>query len=367
MSAITGMTNYTAEFLKDLDAQDCVECLPTLLETSCRILDFLAPNGLDYDTPTSMANMMRELKVPGSHRAKQLKRFEAKFDLDREVYGTDTKYIQTRLVVQKIFGSSEAAAVRFRPDVILQAANLATMLMTLLVTDKGSSSSINNFGAIDKEFPEQFLSGLGTTREPFPQYGGSELASESFSVGLALRTQYAIVALISQQGSKNFDPLKIVLTCFFEASPPSESNTALDDQFSDGQPKDILRNAPNSPKQMERIKSRVRQLQEAFRDNRDAADAQDLVDFEYLDNQFPWDNFIMNLARWTRSRLEEIIESIEIQGGIESIMKCLIETIMNNNSQANLDDLPHDSLPSMDSTRRLLPSANIVTGASGTR
>jgi hypothetical protein len=360
MSGTTAITSYSAGELQDLVTMKVVGFLPDLLGSSYRILDQLAPAGADFSKVKTVESIMRDLKVLGSWRATRLKHDEESFEKVRQWYGSD-KYIQIPLILRKLFGTSEADFGSFRPDAILQAANLSTLVVVLMVTQKESPSSVNDFGAVDKHFPQQFLSEFNSTAE----FGNSKLASKSFTIGLDLRTQFSIVALIHHQRDVDFDPDRILATCFFDSPPQPDANTTyFDDFFHNGQLKEILQGTPNSNSQKGRIKARVKEIRQAFRDNPDAADAGDLVDFEFLEDEFPWNEFISDVVRWTRSRLDEITESIKKQGSVETIMKSLIETVKDDDGQA---DLQYEPLPAILATRRLLPPANIIASTPGTR
>lgn len=359
MSGTTAITSHSAAELQDLDTISVVELLPDLLGSSYRILDLLAPPGASYDKVETVESIMKDLKILGSRRAKRLKHDEEKFKTDREAYGTDN-YIQVPLILRKIFGTSDAPIGNFRPDAILQVANLATLIVTLLVTQKESQTSHNNFGDIERQFPEAFISEFDSSI----QLGSSRLREESFSIGLELRTQYTILALVHYQGTEGFDPEKILADYFFEATTePAPDLAYFDDLFLNGHIKDILRAAPNSNDQKVLIKARVDKIREAFRDTLDAVEEGDVVDFEFLDDEFPWIRFISNFVRWTRSRLDEITVSIKKEGGIETIVKSLIDRVKNSDSQA---DLQYELLPAIIVPGRLLPPANIIAGTPGT-
>ena len=107
MSGTTAITSHSVAELQELDIL-LVEILPDLLFSSHQILDQLAPIGI---SPEQVDGIVNELKTPGSSRARQLKRLEEKFKVDRVYYGTET-YIQIPLILRKVFGSLEIRGAR---------------------------------------------------------------------------------------------------------------------------------------------------------------------------------------------------------------------------------------------------------------
>lgn len=353
MSGTTAITSHSVAELRDLDTI-LVEFLPDLLASSYKILDMLAPPGASLDTVKAI---MKDLKVLGSRRAKRLKHDEDRFNTDREAYGSDN-YIQIPLILRKIFGTTDAASDHSRPDAILHAANLATMVKTLLVTQKQSRTSHRDLGDLHTNFPDAFLLGFDSNE----QVGSSNLLAETFSVGLELRTQYTILALLHYKEEPGWNPDEILADYFFEQ--PDSSTDHFDNLYQDGHVKGILREVSNSDIHVDEIRARVESIREAFRNNPEAVEAGDVVDFEMLDLEFPWDSFIANSVQWARSRFDEVVETIKKQGGIEVIVRSLIETLNSNDSQVELQYVPP---PTIMEPRKLLPPADIASGTPGTR
>jgi hypothetical protein len=356
ITSASAQTSHTTAELADLDVTMIVEVLPDLYYSSLQILS-LAPSKA---TVESVASLVRELKVPGSANAKRLMRHEQKFILDREYFGSDA-YIRPAFILQKMFGSQEVEYGMLRPDAILHAGNLAAFIKDLLVMQKEGLSTYQFLSNLDTWFPESFISQFGDVIS----FGSSTLLEESFEMALEIRTQYTIVALIYQNaGEGDWDPDQILTELFFDPlTQNSEQLSLLEDTLENGVVKNLMRAGPdNTEHQSSLIKERVMEIHDAFRESEDAVQAGDLVDWEQLEEQFPWSGFQAKAVQWTRSRLDEIMESVRLQGGVNNIVKSLVETVKNNNSQAELDFEPH---PSTTEPRQLLPSANIVPATSG--
>ena len=358
ITSASAQTSHTTAELADLDATMIVEILPDLWVSSLQILALTPSN----TTVESVESLVRELKVPGSAQAKRLMYREQKFMLDREKFGSDV-YIRPAFILQKVFSSQDVEPGMLRPDAILQAANLATFIKDLLVKQKEGLSTYQFLSNLDTWFPESFVSQF----EDNILFGNSTLLEESFEMALEIRTQYTVVALLYQKsGEAEWDPDQILTELFFEPLAQNSQQLSLfEDTFQSGVVKKLMRAGPANTKHQEAlIKERVLAIRDAFRESEDAAQAGDLVDFDQLEEQFPWSGFQAKAAQWTSSRQDEITESVRLQGEVDNIVKSVVEMIKNNNSQAELNFLPR---PPTTEPRQLLPSANIVPATSGHR
>lgn len=356
ITSASAQTSHTTAELAGLDPL-MVELLPQLWLSSLNVLTLLAPSNTSAELVEST---VKELKVPGSRRAKRLRHEEKKFKTDRENFGTD-EYIRTSFILQKVFGSQEVELGIFRPDAILQAANLATLIKDLLVKESQGQSTHNFLAVLDTWFPESFVSQFADN----VYVGNSTMLDETFNFALRVRTQYTIAALrYHKAGEAPWEPDQILTELFYDRLERRTARLSyFDDVTKNGQIKNLLRAGPaNSEYQDAIIRNRVLDIREAFRQSEDAAQAGDLVDFEQLDEQFPWSIFLVDAVQWTRSRLDEIEESIRQQGGVDNLVRSLIEAIKNSDSQVELSYNPH---PSTTSPRQLLPSANIIPGTTG--
>ena len=360
MSGTTVLTTGSGQMsadLADLDATMIVEILPDLWVSSLQILA-LVPAKVTVESVTSL---VRELKVPGSAQAKRLMYREQKFVLQREKFGSDV-YIRPAFILQKLFGSQEIEPGMLRPDAILQAANLGTFIKDLLVKQKEGLSTFQFLTHLDTWFPESFVSQF----EDNIMFGNSTLLDESFEMALEIRTQYTVVALLfHNSGEDKWDPNQVLTELFFEPLAQNPEEASFEDIFQNRVVKRLLRAGPaNIDRQEDFVRERVQEIRAAFRESEDAAQAGDLVDFDQLEDKFPWLSFQAKAAQWTLSRQDEIMESVRLQGGADNIVKSVIEMVKNNNSQTDLDFLPH---PSTTEPRQLLPSANIMPATSGHR
>jgi hypothetical protein len=359
LSGTTMRTTHTEAELQDLDSI-LVEFLPDLLGSSLKILDLLAPPEA-VNNPKLVDTISKDLKVLGSRRAKKLKHFEEKFRTDRDSFGTDL-FIRVSVILEKILGSGDPPLGDFRPDALLYAANLTTLVKDLLVTQKENTDTHVYLEGLDTHFPGIFLSGFAENAV----FGNSSLLEAAFSVGLAIRTQTAIAEMIHYKDHPSqVDLAKILADCFFDVPDRSKKSLSYFENLSlNGKVKDIMAAAPNTADQIIQIKARVERIRKEFRNSEEAREAGDLVDFEQLDEKYPWQDFVAELVTWARLRLDEITRCIQKQGGVDNIVRSLIETIKNNDSQV---DLEYDPPATIMAPRHLLPAADIQPSPSGTR
>lgn len=352
-------TDHSQAELRDLDTNRIIENLPDLYESSSRILKQLAPPGASEELVKSI---VKDLQVPGSNRAVRLKKAEDKFQLDKAVYGTDN-YIQVRLILRVLFKTPQQSAGEFRPDAILQAANMAILVKELLVAPKGGRNTYGVIAEMARNFPVPFISAFdGDT-----QLGGSFLAEQTFSMGLDLLTQESVLAL-SDIEENRFTPEDILVSRFIV--PPVNRDENLEyhiDCLQNGHFKNILQTGPdsevpNSELEVEMIKERMNQISTSFRNSKNAGE--DLVDVEFLEEQFPWDNFLAKFVQWIRLRLDETNQSVHVRGGPKGIARALMNYLDISESQV---DIEMSSPATTATSRELLPPPIIVPRASATR
>ncbi|KAG0650230.1 hypothetical protein D0Z07_3293 [Hyphodiscus hymeniophilus] len=349
-------SSYSATEVNNLDLTMVVEVLPGLWFSSLQLLSLLAPENA---TTESVESIVRQLKVPGSSLAKVLKHREDKFDLDKETLGKDD-YIRSSFILQKLYNSSFEPGMP-RPDAVLHAANLATLVKNLLVAPKEATSTFNFFSNLDTWFPESFI----TQFEDNLDFGNSTMRDESFALALEIRTQYAVACLLHHKSSEHeWHPDEILVEPFFEnILEYTPGLPRFEDYMKNGKIKNLMRAGPeNTETQNEQIRKRAEEIHNTFRQSEVAARADDLVDFDRLEKRFPWSTFLFDAVQWIRNRLDEVEASIFQQGGVEKLVKSLVDVIKSNQSQDDLDFEPH---PSTTMPRELLPSANIVPSNAG--
>jgi len=361
-TAISSFSARTSHSQAEIGALDPMasQFLPDLWVDSYRIMNLLAP--VDASEEQVQSNV-RQLKLSGSTLAKSLMQLEKRFGTTRELFGNEP-YIKTTVIFQRLLGTPEPAEASFRPDAIIHAANLATLVKDFLVMEKESQSSQSILGGLDSYFPQVFVSKFADNI----QSGNSILLDESFEVALDIRTQLTIVAMSFQKEQDSWDPDQILLATFYD--PPQHRSPPLsdyEDTIRNGRPKDLMgASSELTVEQADQVFQRVKDIRSAFRQSNDAIELGDLVDFDQLEEMFPWLKFLTDLVHWSRIRLDEIQRDIEEQGGARSIVESFVEAIKNHDSQVDISIDPPPPA-SVTAPRKLQPAAEIMPGPSAQR
>lgn len=337
-TAFSNTTSYSVKALADIDPS-AVERLPELFFSARDILDLLAPPDASRD---QVESLFKDLKISGSERAISLREAEDDFKQVREPYGTRETYIQLQFIMRKLFGK-HAPEGSFRPDALVHVANLATMVKEFLVYEQ-HGVAIHAALADLENFPAPFI----TSFDKVVQYGISKLLTDSFDMFLDFKTQSTIAALRDAKEQDNFSPDDILARNFFdEPEELTEEKAYFDDVLENGSPKGMFGVAVTHDK-LVMINDRIETILSAFREGEDAQDAADLVDFEKLEDMFPWLDFLTKLVNWSRKRLVEASQAIERQGGLDNVAKELMQVIQVEKPQA-----------SGSNARKLAPAAEI--------
>ena len=176
--------------------------------------------------------------------------------------------------------------------------------------------------------------------------------------------------MIANKENPAWDPENILAQVFYEPLPGRGSLQSLDDAVHNGRLRPISGlNAEVVPMEMrqahrEMLLNRIESIKAAFIDDQDAHKVGDLVDFDKLEDTFPWSSFLAMVTQWSRLRLSEISRSIKDQGGIGDIVESLADVVKSHDSQI---EISYDLDPSILETRQLLPAADIKPAASGQR
>ncbi|KAH7317672.1 hypothetical protein BKA65DRAFT_514952 [Rhexocercosporidium sp. MPI-PUGE-AT-0058] len=352
MSGTTAMTSYSAQEIAKLDPM-MAEILRELLESASKILDQLAPKGA-IDTEDQVEAIMTDLKIPGSRRGKHLRLHERMFGVAKDYYGSDI-YIRPSFVLRKLLGTDSPEEGDFRPDPVLHAANLATLVTEFLVLQRGEAKTKSTLQGVCNIFPESFMGKLDEVAEA----GQSESVDAVFDLALDFYTQSAMVCLaVRDEEGDEFTPAQVLASVFYDQYDESDPYAPFAEMTDGGVLKNILRSGqPYSEAQVEMIQERLALINGTFRSSEEARDASDLVDFDQLNEMFPWLTFITHIVQWSRSRFTEITETISKQGGVDEITQSLIELIKSNDSQV---EIRYDPPPAVTRKRELLPAADIT-------
>ena len=312
ISGTTARTSHSAQELADLDQESMLDALPDLLGAACKILNLLAPQNA---LPAHIIGNVKDLQNPGSRASKNLQRLEGTFRLQRALYGTE-QFINMIIALRallKVRHFSQVGSGPWRPDGVLQMANLTTLVMTILPAHRQDPSAQHALEKLEREFPRPFLFEIEVTQAgSVASMGHSGMLENTFAMALELRTQFLIMLLSRHLNQPNFDPDTVLKQVFFE------SENAVKGWDTPG-----LQGEELSKQQVEVIKQRVQQIRQLFPEDSQALAAGQFVDLERLGATFPWSAFITSIASWCRRRQDEIEAQLEYQGGLENIVQAL--------------------------------------------
>ncbi len=323
-SGTTARTSRSAQELLGLNAEDMLDALPDLSDASDKLLRLLAPT----DTPNAAIGLVRsDLKDPESRTSKNMRRLCNSFRIPRDFYGSSL-YIRSPAVLRTLLRGNRTAATTYgpwRPDPLLQKANLCSLLLTVL----GSSQKFDSDQAIEElepVFPASFLHSFVTPKFLISYAGSSALRDDTLKLGLELRTQYAIVLLTGHIGEANFDPDTILFEVFYQ-----ERNRLRGWDFVGSSNEEL-------PKALEdMIKHRLDLIRKHFFEEPQASDLGKLVDIERLKADFSWDDFVIGVVAWSKARLDELQRQINVFDGdgaekIKIALDLKIQDILKTNS-----------------------------------
>ena len=313
ISGTTVRTSNSAQDLVDVDPEDILDNLPDLYEASCNLLDLCCPS---QASQSGIKKLLQSLEDSSRRPRKNLEKSKKKFRAALSAFTTE-RYISLSFVLRKLLGSKQLEGLNngiWRPDDLFYQANLASTIESLVSYDPSTAASSSPLEKLDRDFPERFL---GSFRGPsqIVSPGSSLLSSQSFEVGLDLRTQFTIWTLISCSGNPSFDPDEVIKQSFKDPD-------SLDSR---GWHVEGLHYDQLSESQKQAVQNRCEVISDRFRSQPVSTALQQ------LQTQFPYAEFVIRFITWTSARKNEITERLKnldtgqgiglgIQGALESEM-----------------------------------------------
>ena len=324
LSAFSGTTariSFTAQKLTEVSPEDMLDTLPDLLDASEKLLSFVIPTEL---SKASVDIAMARLQNKDTREYKKLKRLGDILERQRREYGGDS-YIKVGETLRRLLGRKAGPineqSTRWRPDALLQKANLA-ILVSRMLSFAEQDQKDQLLEDIASTFPRPFAQRLGLPESPTPEY--SALAEATFQVALEVRTQEAIMLLARHVGKLNFDLDTALLQVFYDA------NVHIKGWAVSG-----LRIADLRKEAKERIKGRVDQLREAF--NVPVSFDSQSSGVDSLRANFPWTTFAQQMIAWAGQRRIEIEIQTTTYGGAQAICQGLMDVIQSERLRQSLD------------------------------
>ena len=329
-SGTTARTSISAQESADLDSESMLDALPDLVEAADKLLGLLIPAEL---SEASVASMMTQLHTKGSRESRNWRRLGNTFQAQRDLYGSDN-YINPLGALRVLLGTnrvSESNSGPWRPDPLLQKANLAVLASSIL-SQPWQEQADQSIEEVEQIFPRSFTEALVSSDTLIP--GTSALAIETFQYALEVRTQYTIMLLARVSGQPNFDWDVVIQQTFFR-----------DEKILKGWGITGLRSEDLTNEVLSSIVTRVGQLREAF----EASPKDPSAVVERLRTSFPWMTFVSQTIGWISLRSNEVDAQITSSGGTEATCQGLNDEIQRNRlAKASINDNDDDESPQLE-------------------
>ena len=302
-SGTTARTSLSNQALSESSPEEMLDALPDLADAASKLLNFLVPEEV---TRESVADIVAQVVAKGSRANKNLARLASMLRAQRDIYGGDS-YINCQATMKAFFGTREFSnnsTGLWRPDALLQKANLAT-LASITYAQFSHGPDDHMLEELEQVFPIRFLQGFATSGITV---GNSLLLGETFLVAIEVRTQYAIGALARNALQRNFDFDDILHQVFYK------SRKSLEGWASMG-----IRSEDLTNEAQKAILLRLEDLRQAFTDS--AVDPAEGID--RLKATYPWSSCSYLLIEWLSQRLNEIEVQIDSRGGANGIHQAL--------------------------------------------
>lgn len=334
LSAFSGTTariSLPAQELTEVSPEDMLDTLPDLSDASEKLLNFV----IDFElSEASVDRTMAQLQNKDTRENKKFKRLSDIFERQRKEFGGES-YINVGETLRRLLGRKagpiDEQTATWRPDALLQRANIAILLSRMLsIAEQDQRDQF--LGDIASTFPRPFAQRLGLPGSLTPEC--SSLAEETFQMALEARTQEAIMLLTRHGGKINFDLDTALLQLFYDA------NNHIKGWIVSG-----LRTADLRKEAKERILGRVKQLREPFRLSVPVSFEGQSSGVESLRVKFPWATFAQQLVAWAGQRLREIEIQTTTYGGAQAICQRLIDVVQSGRLVQSLesDDVDNEA------------------------
>ena len=303
-SGTTARTSRSALELSVLDSEDMMDELEELSRYSDKVLSLLIPTERSEATVTAL---IAELQTKGTRANKKFARLSDAFSRQRDVYGS-ASYISHQAVLRTLLGKKRVSIEetgQWRPDAILQKANLAALATTMLARswEEGETHFLEE---LEQAFPESFVTVLAASESL--QAGRSRLTKMTVDLAIDVRTYYAIELLSRDVHQESFD-CSVTLERVFYQDAYNLRGWGVVGLRSEDLPSEI----------QEAISGRLKDISAVFQSSPNKSSAA----VELLRTTFPWIKLAQRLTDWMSYRLQELENQIMANGGFNEIFKAL--------------------------------------------
>ena len=292
ISGTTARTSGSVHELAEMSSEDMRNYLPELYDYSTGIIGLCTP---PEASTAAFKDTVQKLKSDRRTR-KTLEKYTKAFDEVLSYFATET-YINPSLALCGLLDIKRLEDIGngpWRPDDVLFKANLAATVEELMSSNLGTSRHGISLEKLDRDFPERFLAAFNSHSEAFPA-GSSALLTESFEVGLELRTQFAVKALALLSSKPTFNAGQIIGQCFYDTEDGSLRGWNIGG----------LQRADLSSAQTDAIRSRIGEIEML------CSEDQTVINLDILQAQYPAAKFVKSFVTWARIRSNEIDRRLE--------------------------------------------------------
>ncbi|KAK2863693.1 hypothetical protein FQN49_004089 [Arthroderma sp. PD_2] len=271
-----------------LDAHLILDTLPDLLSASNKALDLLSPPGISY------ASISKHF---------QTSKFGARFNRIKETFEAQKKCMGKANFIpveRSVEALSSIKRLDWKSRGLYQKANLAQLALDLVKPQPTTSTAV-----ADDNFPIAFMDSF-THGLAWPSRE-DDLKRETVQLGLELRTQRFIATLRSDSASEGSEPEELLEDVFYNPSL-GDLDAGLRGWAMNG-----LEDDDNQvPREFHGI---VRERVDLIR--------RSLGKKGGLEAEFPWSDFVIDIANWIRKRANDIDQQLRSQMSIEDAVKIL--------------------------------------------
>jgi hypothetical protein len=344
MSGTTAISNLSETEAAELDGENMLFMLRSLYAAAQVIFGVVIPHKAQ---DPKLAEIVRDIKIPGSSASKRLNLSEQSFRLAQTSFKVDGDYISTQAVMKSIFGGRlpEADAKGWAATEIIQTANLASFATWVASAEQDSIKTWNILRSIDNAFPTWFLTSLlepqtrlsSSSSAPSWKIGSSTLLEQTFSFALELRTQVAVLALLRQQEQESFDPEQAIRDVFFD---PEDDDQSEMEEVRVWSINGLGGDNELHPKFIQKLQERILAIRQCFHEESQALLEGDFTGLQQLQASFPWSKFTIDALKWTRRRQRELLVFVENRGGVDGIVSSIKQEINVEDSMIGLTTTP---------------------------
>ncbi|KAL8807421.1 MAG: hypothetical protein Q9182_000760 [Xanthomendoza sp. 2 TL-2023] len=305
-SGTTVRTSQSGQELSSASADDMIDTLEELSNASDKILGLLVPQ----DWPKhSIQDIKTRCSNTKTRESKQLERHDLNFRLYRDVYG-DARFIDVPRAIQTALDLPKNESLprgQWRMDPVLYKANLTALVKAVMVQDSDGIGKL--FDDLDQDFPRPFLQRFVPKASVKEAADGSALLMGTFTLALEIRTRAFIESAKRLVNLPRFDPDSVLDQLFYQ-----DGNALAGSNVIGMRSEDLAK----SPELRNLIIARLDRLRQTF-----SQTEAPYVDLHSLEIDFPQNQLLIHLSRWSQLRLQEISSQLGHLKGASGIADAL--------------------------------------------